>query len=287
MEESSTPYTYNFNFAKSYGLDGYTPKNNKMYCHPYCYLIGSNMAGTDNIYHYEDFSGNCSFKVYGVLAPGGSIRCVPTNYKGTPENDLEAITLGKYPICNYAVDMYTNWLTQNSINIGGVSVSSDDVSIGQASANGVLNLIGNVMKGDVLGGVSDAINDSVGITNALIEQKQHSLIPPSVRGNTNCGDVITASSKNNFRFYRMSIKREYAELIDGYFTMYGYKVNKIKTPNVTGRRYWNYVKTIGANIEGDIPQGDLQQIKNIFNNGITFWHDTDNFLNYNNNNVIE
>lgn len=287
VENSTEPYTYNFNVPKTYGLNGYIPKNNKLYCHPYCYLIGSNMAGTDNIYRYEDFSDtNCNFKVYGVLAPGGSIRCVPINYKGSVENDMEGITLGKYPICNYAVDMYTNWLTQNSINIGGVSVSSDDISIGQGASNGILNLIENIFKGDILGGVSDVVNDSANITNALIQQKQHTLIPPSVRGNTNCGDVMSASNKNNFRFYRMSIKREYAELIDNYFSMYGYKVSTLKIPNITGRQNWNYVQTIGANIIADIPQEDLEEIKNIFNKGVTLWHNPSTFLDYNQSNNI-
>lgn len=135
--------------------------------------------------------------------------------------------------------------------------------------------------------IEGTTNQAIDTYNALLSVKQHSLIPANIKGDINCGDVLFSSNNLTFKFFQMSIKREYAELIDGYFTMYGYKVNKIKTPNVTGRKYWNYVKTIGANIEGDIPQGDLQQIKNIFNNGITFWHDTDNFLNYNNNNVIE
>lgn len=82
----------------------------------------------------------------------------------------------------------------------------------------------------------------------------------------------------------MSIKKEYAEIIDNYFTMYGYKVNTLKIPNLKNRPNWNYVKTIDVNIIGDIPQNHLQTIKNMFNNGVTLWHNPSTFLDYSQNN---
>ena len=68
--------------------------------------------------------------------------------------------------------------------------------------------------------------------------------------------------------------------------MFGYKVNEVKTPNITGRRYWNYVKTVGCDFEGDIPQEYLNKIREIFNNGCTFWHDSSHFLDYTQSNTI-
>lgn len=78
----------------------------------------------------------------------------------------------------------------------------------------------------------------------------------------------------------MSIKNEYARVIDNFFSMYGYKTNLVKLPNLSNRSKWNYVKTINANILGDIPQKDLQKIKDLFNNGITLWHNPLYFLDY-------
>ena len=54
---------------------------------------------------------------------------------------------------------------------------------------------------------------------------------------------------------------KYAKIIDKYFSMYGYKINDLKLPNISGRSNWNYVKTIGCNILGDIPQEDMEKIK--------------------------
>lgn len=84
----------------------------------------------------------------------------------------------------------------------------------------------------------------------------------------------------------MSIKKEYLKIIDDYFSMFGYKVNETKIPNLTGRRNWNYVKTIDINIEANIPQADLTEIKEEFNSGITIWHNTSTFLDYSQNNDI-
>lgn len=68
--------------------------------------------------------------------------------------------------------------------------------------------------------------------------------------------------------------------------MYGYKVNNVKLPNITGRRNWNYVKTLDCNLLGEIPQEDLEELKQIFNNGVTFWHNPSSFLDYSQNNAI-
>ena len=68
--------------------------------------------------------------------------------------------------------------------------------------------------------------------------------------------------------------------------MFGYRVNITKVPNIYGRTNWNYVKTIDVNIEGYIPQTDLQAIKDMFNKGVTFWHNPLTFLDYSQTNAI-
>lgn len=85
-------------------------------------------------------------------------------------------------------------------------------------------------------------------------------------------------------FTRYTIKREFAKVIDDYFSMFGYQTNEVKTPNIKNRPNWNYIKTVHANIIGDIPQSDLIEIKSYFDNGITLWHNPDTFLDYSQNN---
>jgi hypothetical protein len=84
----------------------------------------------------------------------------------------------------------------------------------------------------------------------------------------------------------MSVRAEVARTIDEYFSMFGYKVNRVKLPNISGRRNWNYVKTIGCYIDGDVPQDDMQEIKDMFNKGVTLWHNPNTFADYSQNNDI-
>ena len=285
---STTPQQYQFNVNKVFSLDSYTPKNNKLKCFPYSYLLVSNNVGQNNILHYEKFSDNsqCTFFVQGCLCAGGSVALVPINYNNVVSNFNESISLGKYPICNYTTDMYTNWLTQNSINVLGNTLTTDDLNLASSITSSTIGAITSGATGNMAGVGLSLGSGLLGIADSLIAKKQHNMISPATNGNLNCGDIVNSTGRNTFNFYNMSIKREYAKIIDEYFSMYGYKVNEVKVPNITGRTNWNYVKTIGCNILGNIPQIDMQKIRNLFDKGITFWHNPNTFLDYSQTNSI-
>lgn len=289
MPESNAPYTYNNSISKMTTLQGFSPKNRKLLCFPYNYLVVSNNNGNSYTYHYEDFStGTCDFKIDMAISPGCSIKMIPKNYKGVVENDEFAINMGKLPICSFPCDMYTNWLTQNSINIGGVTMSSDDINSATIATNSIMSSIGSILSGDLTGSITSVANGFASTANALITQKQHELIAPQARGNLNAGDVTTSEGKNTFHFYKMSVKAEFARILDDYFTRYGYKVNRLKVPNITGRTYFNYVQ-IGADEVvgiGSMENSYMETINNIFRAGTTIWHNHDNMYNYNLDNSI-
>ena len=71
------------------------------------------------------------------------------------------------------------------------------------------------------------------------------------------------------------ITPEYINLLQDYFGKYGYKVHRVKIPNIHTRESWNYIQTVGANIVGNIPQMFIDALEQLFNQGITIWHTTD------------
>jgi len=260
----------------------YIPKNNKLNCYPYKYLLTSNNNGGSAIYQYEHFTGDkITFEYYGVLCPGCSIRLVPKNYKKVELNDEEGLNGGKYPICSWSSDEYTNWLTQNSVNVGlGIASGITQIVGGALLTVGTGGLGGVIGGGTIVGGIST-------IAQTLGQTHQASFTPPQTRGNTNGGDVVTTIGRNTFTFYGMSIKEEYLRIIDNYFDMFGYKINKVKTPNKNHRENYWFTKTIDVNISGDIPNKDMLKIKDCYNAGITFWKNPDNVENYSvSNNII-
>lgn len=287
VANSNSPVTTQVAITKPTTLNGYTPKNKKTLVYPYNYMIVSNNVGQNSVMHYEKFStSNCVFLVRGVLNPGCSVSIVPTYYNGSLSSEIDSIMLGKYPTCNFQNDMYTNWLTANSVNILGNTVSRDDMSLGASLFGSLVGGLTSLATGNPLGIIGSFAAGGVAIGNSLMQKQQHDVIPNTVKGQLNGGDVNVAAGLNTFHFYKMSVKYEMAKVIDDYFTMYGYKVNSLEVINPHKRTYFDYIKTIGCNITGNIPQAELLEIKSLFDRGITLWHNTSHFLDYSVNNTI-
>lgn len=273
---SDTANVRSLDVPKPTTLGTYTPRNKKLLTYPFQYLLVSNNAGGSGLFNWEDFKSNTEnkaiFLLKGAISPGGSIRLVPYQYKNVQDNEEYGVTLGKYPICSYPVDMYTNWLTQNSINVG-----LDVVSAG-------VNAIGGGVSGFAIGGPAGAVAGASGglmdIARSVGQVHVASLQPYQARGNLNSGDVNFASGNNKFHFYPMCIREEFAKVIDGFFDMFGYKTNRVKVPNKAHRSRWWYTKTVDVNIDGAIPNKDMQIIKNCYNNGITFWRNASEIQDY-------
>lgn len=263
--------------TKLTSLDTYTPVNKKLLTFPYCYLRLSNNNGNDAIYHFEKFvnpnSDNyCRFNIQCAITPGMSIICYPKNYDGITDNYNQCLQAGKYPICGWSNDAYTNWLTQNGVNI-----------VTQLAGSGVSLVTGGVaMATGNMAGLSGIAGGVSGIANTMSTIYQHSLTPMEARGNSNTGDVKTACDKNTFIAYSMSIKKEYAKCIDQYFSRFGYKVNEVKTPSLTSRTKFNFIKVGGMDelISGNIPSTALEEINSIFRKGVTIFHNYSDIGNY-------
>lgn len=259
-------------------IDSYIPKNNKLFCYPYNFLMVDNNGGNAFEYRYENFnSDTCVFHTVGAITPGCSIKTIPMNYEHIQYNHSCSLPAMKLPVGSWSGDVYTNWLTQNSVNIGA-SIASD---VGSIALGGAM-----LSSGMAIGGAGSVISGVTGIAGTIGTVYQHSRIPNQVFGSTNSGDINFANGNMNFTAYYRTIKYEYAKLIDEYFSAYGYKVDTIKVPNITGRSQWNFIKTIDCNADGNIPQEDLDTIKKACNAGITFWHNPANMYNYSLSNTI-
>jgi hypothetical protein len=278
-------------FSRPTSIRGFVPKNNKLFTYPYNYFNLSNNAGTCQPFRYEDFQGNITFKVEGTFGISGNTKAIPQNYKyvDSTENALDySVTGPKYPVCSWKSDSYTNWLTQNSINMthqwnqtllqGGWTALSAGVAAGGATANPLIGLgtTAALYAGDLIGTALQQHR----------EKSQANLSADQVNGNASAGDFVWSKYRSPFTYMPMSIKPEVAYCIDEFFSQFGYKCNRVKVPNITGRRNWNYVKTVGCYIAGNVPQEDMAEIKAMFDKGITLWHNPATFADYSQNNDI-
>lgn len=282
-------------------LGSYTPVNKKLLCYPYSFMRVSNNAGADVEFRYEDFAKNSSgkpipkFTMKGALGQGCNIKLIPKGYKnmGTNTESLGYGVVGaKFPQLAWRSDYYTNWITQNGINVAiGMASNAAGALLGgaggmiTASAGGMAGMFGALQVAQSGSTLLSQVGDVVG---QLHTAQVH---PDQAKGDTSCVDLMfgydpLANRYTYYYLYQMCIRPEYAKICDQYLSTFGYKVNEVKIPNITGRRNWNFVKTVGCYIEANIPQDDLEEIKSMFDKGITFWHNPSTFMDYSQNNDI-
>lgn len=74
------------------------------------------------------------------------------------------------------------------------------------------------------------------------------------------------------RLDKYRIQTNFRQLVYQYFLHFGYKCQCIKTPNLKSRYYYNFIKTTNVELASNIDQEYIDEIKTIYDKGITFWH---------------
>lgn len=164
---------------------------------------------------------------------------------------------------NFISSSNAQFMTANILNMGSSALS---IASGQPS----LMLTGLMQGADTIGQMMSKKTD---LNNT----------PRAVK--TMGGDVpfslLNGEKKVEVVKYRISDK--YLNLLSDYFDMYGYKQNKIMKPNLKSRYYHNYIKTVNANVSGNIDYEDKKELEEIYNKGVIIYHFFNNTLNMNHN----
>lgn len=293
-----TRYGYDFRLnIPQNQLGVYTPKNNKLYTYPYNYLYVTTNEGNGAIYKYEYFDkyeqeyGSTFFAFCGHMAPNCVVGLYPRNYASSLYNVNELLTTAPYPLLPWSSDVYQAYCALNGGKIAAQRTNLD-IDLKQGYASDSLNFltggITTMMKASIgWADVSGLASPVMGMVNRAIDYQQEirnidaqmydiSVIPNQSHGNLSADPVISAGVKG-FTFYRVYPNSESAKIIDDYFTMFGYHIGTIAIPNFTGRKNFNYVKVKGQLFTGTAPAPALASINQIFNMGITLYHNIDTY----------
>lgn len=187
------------------------------------------------------------------------------NYNGDDGHFYTTIdtTVNDLPL---STDAYQNYMLANKNQyVTGLGINN-------ASIAGQLLFAKVSGSGDITGAVDTMINTMGKVLKENAKRQDLKNIPDSIRKAGNNVSFDIAADNLSVKFVRYQIKEEFKQRIGDFFAMYGYRVGKLKIPNTNTRYYYNYVKTIGASISGNIDNRDMDKIKEIFNNGITIWH---------------
>lgn len=280
------PVETTWNIPRRTTIQGYTPKNRKMFTYPYLQLCVDN-GEQFNTYRPERFHQHTvlatpitgyNFKIVGCALPTAELNLYPMYYDGydtyngtsTLDKDMSSkLPMGAFPQIAFPIDTYKSWIAQNQasalmpILTGVVTGGLSGASQGNAAAPAV-NAAGAGLSG---------------VSSYLIAEQSAKDASNHWSGQQG-GSLDIAQQLKEFHCQILCPPRKEAERIDQFFSAYGYASDRFGVPNISTRANWNYVKVNGSLVYGAVPQEALESINRIFENGVTIWHSYSGFGSY-------
>lgn len=187
----------------------------------------------------------------------------------------------------------TNLSYRQNAEIGALdtltSILSNTLSVFNGNLSGIGGALGSGIKGNIY---QTHLTENKNLSNNHAAQN-YQLNEYEITANKNAkmrdmlNTPLSIKSSGNDTLFNLKNGKQRIDLIEyellpsaknrlsNYFKRYGYKYNRYTQLYncVYARPHYNYVKTHVANITSEkVPHKYLEEIKAIFNNGITLWH---------------
>lgn len=263
----------------------YTPLNNRLYSSPFVDYVVYAPTGDKMVLHPELFSDYehriLTFSGNQSVTP--QIMCIPTNYKITGgTNKTEGYTLNYGIKGSFLYDAYQAEIASYGVGqIGGNILKWTPRLL--SSAGSAAQSISPVIGAEALtyGNVSSALSGVGSIVGTIGDVFKETHDTSELSGASG-GSVLWSQQILDTFVQVRQVREEYARIADNYFSMFGYKVCRLKVPNISSRPSWNFVKCSTVAITGAIPADAEELIMSVLKKGVTFWKTT--FGNYTANN---
>ena len=187
-----------------------------------------------------------------------------------------------FPTISVAQDSYAQFVARNANSLR----FQKDVALRDGTfklAQSTVGMVKSAVDANVSGFLSSFQGTmSAGDTLDAIDAKMADakMAPDGVAGHASDGALFMLNRLGIF----FGVKRcswRMLQSIDSYFDRYGYAVKVHKTPQWNSRSQFNFIKTAGANIAGEIPESDKETINNLLDTGLTVWHSVGAYGTYN------
>ena len=249
-------------------LDGYTPKNKKMYTFPYTILRADTGDGSSMFLKYEGFVNHTPvINVYTAITKPAIATAYPAAYKGTEastsltpyvSNLTESMSWKELPNCSWTYDNFKSWLSSSGLSL-------------------VANSIANLAMGNPAGVAGAAINTATSVMGKNMYESNNGF-GASLKGNTASYSNALANDTYGLWISRMTLNANDAKDIDNYFTRYGYAQNKVMQPNPIARPYYTFIQTgedcyvnKSGTVQGGANAKQMKEINDLLKAGVTFW----------------
>ena len=176
---------------------------------------------------------------------------------------------------------------KQNLFMNGMGVGTGVISALTGNIGGGVNAIGSSIMGAIYGGqnldlTKQQATETKQLTDYAIERMELATVsdylktPRAIK--TLGNDLFFNMNLNDKRIYlyEYGLAPQQKLKIRKFLKRYGYLVNDYlsKTQiDIRSRKYWNFIKFTKCDIEGStIPREHLEEMKEIFQSGITFWH---------------
>lgn len=163
-------------------------------------------------------------------------------------------------------------IVNTGVGVGANLVSANFGGAISSLGNGITSFFENQMQRDFMKENASLKENAISsMANAKVSDMLTT--PKALK---TCGtDTLFNLANGRFRIdvveYGMNDQQHYRVL--DYLQRYGYAQNKYMRLTLANRKYFTFIKTNVCNVIGEkIPHADLEEIKSIFNSGITFWN---------------
>ena len=267
------------NFNSSTPLDGnYVPVNKKLYNAPYCSVEiissdGQKINLQPELIEQPSTSGtNPYVRIYSNMSMNPSALLVVTNYAGDETAWDKNMNIDCFPQCAVALDGYLAWVASGGLDMWTNHLYTNAISSGLniLGAGTQLNKNPSSALTTGLNVAQIGVSSFSDINKSIIELDVAKSLPSDVKGKLNT-TPLTNYSRLEIMVKKRCAKKDILQSIDNYFTMFGYKINKVKQPSRRNRPHYTYLKTKGIHIDGNAPADAIERLEAIYDNGIRFW----------------
>lgn len=263
----------------------YTPLNNRLYSSPFVDYVVYAPTGDKMVLHPELFSDydHRILTFSGNQSATPQVMCNPTNYKIKGGiNKTVGYTLNYGIKGSFLYDAYQAEIASYGVGQFGGNILKWTPRI-LSSAGSAAQAISPVIGAESLtyGNVSSALSGVGNIVGTVGDVLKETHDTSELSGASG-GSVLWSQQILDTFVQVRQVREEYARIADNYFSMFGYKVCRLKVPNIATRPSWNFVKCSTVALTGAIPADAEELIMNVFKKGVTFWKTS--FGNYSANN---
>lgn len=260
-------------------IDGYTPKNNKLFNYPFVRsLILSSGGDSIEIKPEKCQNNEVKYRLEKVVFPIAQFVLTLDGYDRLSADDQKAnrIIMTGFPEVIWSSDNYRAWLARNkpSKDLAREQIAANvTAGLGALRINSAANALNPASAALTVGSL--AISSFMAAESQRAQDESAQIQSNTIHRGGNLGIDVT-NNKFGFIVLIQTIDARRASLIDNYFNAFGYAINKV-TYFRPHRARFDYVETRGnlfrRESEGSgIPNAAVETMNAAANRGLRIWH---------------